>query len=185
MDYLKYGRPLPDNPVLITFDDGYRDNYTNAYLILKKYGYTATFFLVTGLIGNDDRYMTWDQVRDMQKNGFVFGSHTVSHQPLTKMNADKALAELTESAAEIQRQLGAKPRYFAYPTGAYNRKVEVLTRQAGYRAAFAICFGQVGLESDPYALERIPLYHSGKTFRSFYYRVTAAPILERLGFFRN
>jgi peptidoglycan/xylan/chitin deacetylase (PgdA/CDA1 family) len=184
MGYLKYGRALPDNPILITFDDGYRDNYTNAYFILKKYGYTATFFLVTDLIGNDDRYMTWDQVREMQKNGFVFGSHTVSHRPLTKMSPDEALAELTGSAAEMERQLGARPRYFAYPTGAYNLRIEEAVRQAGYRAAFTTRYGQVGLESDPYALERIPIYHSSRTFRSFYCRLAAAPILERLGIIR-
>lgn len=185
MGYLKYGRALPDKPVLITFDDGYLDNYKNAYPILKMYGFTATVFLVTAFIGNDDRFMTWDQVREMQKNGFVFGSHTVNHLPLNNMSADEALAELTESAAELERQLGAKPRYFAYPTGAYNLKLEELVRQAGYRAAFTIRYGQVGIESDPYALERIPIYHSSQTFRSFYCRITGAPILERLGFFRN
>lgn len=185
MGYLKYGRGLPDKPILITFDDGYRDNYTNAYFVLKKYGFTATVFLVTNLVGSDDRYLTWDQVREMQKNGIVFGSHTVNHLPLTKMSPDEALAELAGSAAAIERELGAKPRYFAYPTGAYTLKTEELVRQAGYRAAFTIRYGQVGVESDPYALERIPVFHSGKTFRSFYYRVEGAPLLERLGLVRN
>lgn len=185
MGYLKYGRPLPENPVLITFDDGYLDNYLNAYPILKKYGFTATVFLVTDLVGHDGRFMTWDQVREMQKNGFVFGSHTVNHLPLTKMNSDQALAELTGSSAAMERELGVKPRYFAYPTGAYNLKLEELVRQAGYRAAFTIRYGQVGLESDPYALERIPIFHSGNTYRSFLYRLAGAPILERLGLVRN
>ncbi len=184
MGYLKYGRALPDKPILITFDDGYRDNYANAYPILKKHGFTATIFLVTDLVGNDDRFLTWDEAREMHKNGFVFGSHTVSHLPLTTLDPEQIAGELAASAAEIERQLGARPRYFAYPTGAYNLKIEELVRQSGYRAAFTIRYGQVGLESDPYALERIPIYHSSRTFRSFYCRIAAAPVLERLGIIR-
>jgi peptidoglycan/xylan/chitin deacetylase (PgdA/CDA1 family) len=183
--YLKYGRCLPDKPVLITFDDGYADNYVNAYPILKKYGFTATIFLITDFIGADERFLTWEQVREMHKNGFVFGSHTASHQPLTKLRPQDAAAELAGSAREIERRLGARPRYFAYPTGAYNLKVEELVRQAGYRAAFTVRYGQVGIESDPFALERIPLFHSRKTFRSFYCRLNAASLLERLSIFKN
>lgn len=183
--YLKYGRPLPDKPVLITFDDGYRDNYTNAYPILKKYGFTATIFLVTSLVGADDRFLTWEQVREMHKSGLTFGSHTVHHQALTKLTPEQVQAELGDSSREIERQLGHKPRYFAYPTGAYNRQLAETVRLAGYRAAFTIRYGEVGLESDQYALERIPLFHGGRTFRSFYYRLAAAPILERMGIIRN
>jgi peptidoglycan/xylan/chitin deacetylase (PgdA/CDA1 family) len=183
--YLKYGRALPEKPVLITFDDGYLDNYTNAYPILQKHGFTATIFLITDLIGQDERYLTWDHVREMNKNGFVFGSHTVSHRPLTKLNPDEVRQELIASRDEIEKQLGQKPKYFAYPTGAYNLQIEELVREAGYRGAFTIRYGQVGLESDPYALERIPIFRTSRTFRNFMIRLTGAPILERLGIVRN
>lgn len=185
LDYMRYGKALPDKPILITFDDGYLDNYSNAYGIMKKYGFTATIFIVTNLVGHDSRFMTWDQVREMQQNGFVFGSHTVDHLVLTKLSVDKVQQQLVQSSEEIERQIGTKPRYFAYPTGAYNREVEQLVRDAGYEGAFTIHFGEAGMESDPYAIERIPIFKSGHTFRSFYYRLTAAPLLERLGIIRN
>jgi peptidoglycan/xylan/chitin deacetylase (PgdA/CDA1 family) len=185
MAYLNHGKPLPEKPILITFDDGYLDNYTNAYPILKKYGFTATIFLVTNLVGHDERFMTWDQVREMQQNGFVFGSHTVSHTPLTKLSREQAMDELVNSRTEMEQQLGAKPKYFAYPTGAYNLQVEEMVKQAGYRAAFTIRYGQAGTESNPYALERIPIFKGQQTFRSFFVRLNAAPILERFGLIRN
>lgn len=183
--YLKYGYALPEKPVLITFDDGYLDNYTNAYPIMKRYGFMATIFLITSAIGNDERYMNWDQVREMQKDGFVFGSHTVTHRPLTKLAPEQITQELVESSSEMNRQLGHKPRYFAYPTGVYSLNIEEQVRQAGYKGAFTIRYGQVGLESDPYALERIPIFKCQNSLRNFIIRLTGAPLLERLGIIRN
>ncbi len=185
MAYLNHGKALPEKPILITFDDGYLDNYTNAYPIMKKYGFTATIFLVTNLVGHDERFMTWDQVREMQQDGFVFGSHTVSHTPLTKLTREQAMEELVNSRKEIEHQLGTKARYFAYPTGAYNLQVEEMVKQAGYKAAFTIRYGQAGTDSNPYALERIPIFRGQQTFRSFFVRLNAAPILERFGLIRN
>jgi len=185
MAYLNYDKPLPEKPILITFDDGYLDNYTNAYPIMKKYGFTATIFLVTSKVGHEENFMTWDQVRAMQKDGFVFGSHTVSHAVLNKISHEQAMQELTDSRKELEQQLGVKTRYFAYPTGAYNLQSEEMVKQAGYRAAFTIRYGQAGAESNPYALERIPIFRGQHTFRSFFVRLNAAPVLERFGLIRN
>lgn len=181
MSYLKSGKQLPDKPILITFDDGYLDNYTNAYPIMKKYGFTATIFIVTNLVSNDPRFVTWDQVREMQKNGIVFGSHTVNHQSLTSLTKEQIMHELSQSREEIAAQLGKPPKYFAYPTGTYNLEIEDMVRAAGYKAAFTIHYGQVGADSDLYALERIPIFKGQKTFRSFFIRLNGAPILEGLG----
>ncbi len=185
MAYLNQDKALPEKPILITFDDGYLDNYTNAYPIMKKYGFTATIFLVTNKVGHEENFMTWDQVRTMQKDGFVFGSHTVSHAALTKVSHDQAMMELSDSRKEMEHQLGVKTRYFAYPTGVYNHQIEEMVKLAGYKAAFTIRYGQAGAESNPYALERIPIFRGQHTFRSFFVRLNAAPILERFGLIRN
>ncbi|MBC8015896.1 MAG: polysaccharide deacetylase family protein [Sporomusaceae bacterium] len=185
MSYLKSGKQLPDKPILITFDDGYLDNYTNAYPIMKKYGFTATIFIITGLVSNDPRFVTWDQVREMQKNGIVFGSHTVNHESLTSLTKEQVMSELSQSREEMAAQLGKPPRYFAYPTGTYNLKIEDMVRAAGYKAAFTIQYGQVGADSDLYALERIPIFKGQKTFRSFFIRLNGAPLLEELGLIKS
>lgn len=185
MAYLKHGKELPDKPIMITFDDGYLDNYTNAYPIMKKYGFTATIFVVTNLVGHDPRFMTWDQVREMQQNGIVFGSHTVNHQSLTSLTNEQVLNELSQSRDEMVRQLGKAPKYFAYPTGTYNQSIEEAVRSTGYKAAFTIEYGQVGDDSDLYALERIPIFKNEKTFRNFFIRLNGAPILEGLGIVKS
>lgn len=185
MAYLNHDRALPEKPILITFDDGYLDNYTNAYPVMKKYGFTATIFLVTSKVGKEENFMNWDQVRTMQKDGFVFGSHTVSHAALTKISHELVMTELIDSRKEMEQQLGVKVRYFAYPTGVYNLQSEEMVKQAGYKAAFTIRYGQAGAESNPYALERIPIFRGQHTFRSFFVRLNAAPVLERFGLIRN
>ncbi len=185
MAYFNHEKALPAKPILITFDDGYLDNYTNAYPIMKKYGFTAAIFVVTDLIGHDERFMSWNQVREMQQDGFVFGSHTVSHAVLTKLSREQAVEELTGSRKVLEEQLGGKIRYFAYPTGAYNLQIEELVKQAGYKAAFTIRYGEAGAQSNPYALERIPIFRGPQTFRSFFVRLHGAPLLERLGVVRN
>jgi len=183
MAYLKYGKQLPYKPIMITFDDGYLDNYTNAYPIMKKYGFIATIFIVTNLVGHDPRFMTWDQAKEMQQNGIVFGSHTVNHTSLTSLTKEQIRDELTQSRDEMTRQLGKPPNYFAYPTGTYNSEIEDIVRSAGYKAAFTIRYGQVGVDSDLYALERIAIFKGQKTFRSFFIRLNGAPIFEGLGIF--
>lgn len=185
MAYLKYGKQLPDKPIMITFDDGYLDNYTNAYPIMKKYDFTATIFIVTNLIGQDIRFMTWDQIREMQQYGIVFGSHTANHKSLTSLTKEQVITELNQSRDEMVRQLGKAPKYFAYPTGTYNGEIEEMVRVAGYKAAFTIEYGQVGADSDLYLLQRIPIFKGQKTFQSFFIRLNGAPILERLGLIKS
>ncbi|WP_425060043.1 hypothetical protein SCACP_06880 [Sporomusa carbonis] len=171
LNYLNAGGKLPDKSILITFDDGYVNNYTNAYPILKKYGFTATFFLITDVIGHNPWYMNWDQVREMQEQGFQFGSHTLSHVDLTSISSEEAALQLVKSREGIEWRLKTPAKYLAYPGGFYNPQIEKSVAQAGYKAAFSVKFGRVQQGSNPLALERIPVFKSRWTFLDFYVRL--------------
>lgn len=177
--HLQQGAALPEKPILITFDDGYRNNYENAYPILKKYGLTATVFLVTDTVGTNDWYLTWPQVEEMRKNGMVFGSHTLSHVPLNDLSADEIMFQLTKSKEGMEWRLDVPVDYFAYPTGAYNERVGQLVKAAGYKAAFTIDFGRVKVGDNPYALDRIPILQTRCPFYHFYTRLTFTTLMGK------
>jgi peptidoglycan/xylan/chitin deacetylase (PgdA/CDA1 family) len=118
--------PCPKNAVVITFDDGYVDNYDNALPILKKYSIPATFFLVTGfidgsvdLIGRPEwRGMTWPQVREISRHDlFDIGGHTHSHALLASLSTEKAIAEVLRSREILEKNLEMPVDLFAYPNG--------------------------------------------------------------------
>ena len=125
---------LPSNPVAITFDDGGLDNYTVAFPILKRHGFRATFFVITGYVGGR-LCMTWDQLRTMHAAGMAIESHTAAHSDLRRVDAALLATELEASRAALARELGEDARILSYPQGRYNRTVIAATRAAGYAGA--------------------------------------------------
>lgn len=186
-DNLENGTELPENPVLLTFDDGYKDNYTNAYPILKKYGFTATFFIISSFPGKYPNYATWDQIREMKENGMDIESHTVSHRSLTELTDDQAKHELEDSKKTIDEEVGQgqNTKYLAYPTGTYNLHIARLLKDAGYLAAFTVKYGIADSSSNVFALERVPVFHTENTFNSFYRRLNYIPLFEKLGWIKS
>ena len=118
---LEYGIPLPLHPVVLTFDDGHLDHYTNVFPLLNQYGFTGTFFIVSQF-ADDNRagYMSWQQIAEMANAGMSMESHTKTHADLRERNYDFLIFEILGSIESIASHTGIEPRMFAYPVGRYD-----------------------------------------------------------------
>lgn len=149
-DYLAYRRgerALPPRAVVITFDDGYRSNRTIAAPLLTDYGFPATICVTSRLLGATN---VWDpdepqeplldaaELRELQRAGIEFQSHTCTHARLTAVPRAVARAELADSRIELEQLLGAPVEAVAYPWGAHDDTVLRLTEDAGYAAGLVV-----------------------------------------------
>lgn len=153
---------LPDKPVLITFDDGYRDNYENAFPILQRYGYKGTFYIITGMIGNKDR-VTAEQIRAMDAAGMSIGSHTVNHLALGELSPRQAEEELTISKKALEDLLGKSVPSVSYPKGSFNDRTKELAQAIGYDHGFTVKYGTCARKAEPFTLKRIPIFRFDQT----------------------
>jgi peptidoglycan/xylan/chitin deacetylase (PgdA/CDA1 family) len=117
-------RELPEKPVIITLDDGYLDNYQNAFPILQELGLTATFFIATDFIDqNNPNYMTWTMISEMAAAGMRFEPHSKNHPDLRDRDRDFLIWQIAGSQETLAHHIGYTPRYFAYPAGRYDGAV--------------------------------------------------------------
>ncbi|MFZ5897694.1 MAG: polysaccharide deacetylase family protein [Bacillota bacterium] len=171
--------PLPPKPILITFDDGYRDNYLYALPVLKELGMQATVFVVAGAIGKTNFFdagsqppnaiMNWEEIRTMERAGITIGSHTLTHPHLTRISTEEARRQIVEAKRVLEKGLGHEVRYFCYPYGDYNPTIEALVGEAGYTLSFTCDQGRVTTdERRPLALKRLRVtgYLSRRDFAS-------------------
>ena len=135
-DYFQNKKPVPKKSVVITLDDGYENNYTDAYPILKKYNLKANVFIITGEIGKNSPYMTKEQIIEMEKNGIEFESHTVTHRDLDSLSYSEQLQELKTSREELGKITGRSIDFIAYPSGKFNASTVKAAEEAGYTMAF-------------------------------------------------
>jgi peptidoglycan/xylan/chitin deacetylase (PgdA/CDA1 family) len=185
-DYLQYGIALPPKPVVITFDDGYEDNYQVAYPILQKYHFTATIFIITDFVSHYGKYLTWQQIKQMSDQGISFQAHTLSHISLPKASDEEIRKQLVKSKEALEWQLHKKVEYLAYPGGEYDQRVIQLTREAGYRAAFTVNFGRDKVNSTLYTLNRISIFGGGShTFFRFWLRLNFTQTFNALQNFKG
>lgn len=152
---LKNKTLLPPKSVLLTFDDGYEDFYTNAFPILKEFGLKATVFVVTGFAGSEPtRYLSWPQIRELDASQLVtIASHTIAHTNL--MKSRNAFREISQSKRILERQLQHKVSIFAYPFGMVDEFSKQLVAQAGYDLAFSTRIGTTMHYSGRFALPRV------------------------------
>lgn len=128
---------LPAKPILITFDDGYVDNFNEAFPILKTHNFKFTIFLPTGLINSGPSYLTWSQLNEMKGSGLLTaGAHTWSHKALTKLSSEKLKTEISLSKTQIEDFYGGPVEAFAYPYGSDNPVVETELKNEGFLMAF-------------------------------------------------
>jgi peptidoglycan/xylan/chitin deacetylase (PgdA/CDA1 family) len=158
-DYFETGAPLPTNPIIITLDDGWVEQYTTAYPVLQKYGLTATFFPPTQWVDNSRLTLTWAQVAEMSAGGMEFGSHTVNHHLLSKENSYEVAAQLAQSRSQLEQHTGRPVIALAYPGGDYNRALLPLVSRMGYRAAVGILPGVEHRRTDILTLHRVTVVY--------------------------
>ena len=154
--HLTQGAALPDKPVLITFDDGYRDNYENAFPLLRERNMTAAFFVVTDFIDEQrPEYFTWDMLREMSAAGMSIESHGRNHVSLAGKDADYLIWQALGSLETIHYELGVRPRFVSYPAGEYDHNVTDIFHSAGYWAGFTTMQGATHNSDDLFQLRRV------------------------------
>jgi len=155
---------LPENPVMITFDDGFADNYRVAWPILKEFGFNATFFIVTSQVNPYN--IDWGELKELIRQGNSIGSHSVNHFDLTTLNTRQQEQELRESREALEKNLGVKVKAFCFPYGNYNKTTLALLPETGYVLSFTTFSGKVHYGDNEYLLRRIHIW-GGKPVSDF------------------
>ncbi len=151
---IKKGTAFRKNTVVIQFDDGYEDNYTQAFPILREHHFPASIFLISDSIGLKD-FMTWDQVKEMEKHGIEFGAHTRRHAYLPEISHEAAVDEIAGSKKVIEAHLWHPIKYFVYPSGGFTDDIKSIVIAAGYQAAGTTNRGRDMFNRDLFELNRI------------------------------
>jgi peptidoglycan/xylan/chitin deacetylase (PgdA/CDA1 family) len=178
-EYLKFlsdSHLPPERSIIITIDDGYKDNYSLAYAVLKRFGFQATIFLVSHHLGKTNQ---WDknsvltgrvlvdqrEAKEMQRDAISFGSHTCTHPFLTKLSEQKIQEEICQSKVDLEQSIGIPIRLFSYPYGDYDPKVAAAVQGAGFEAACTTDLGLNMLQTSVFILHRTEIFGTYSVWR--------------------
>ncbi|WP_199821094.1 polysaccharide deacetylase family protein [Selenomonas massiliensis] len=170
---------LPEKPIILTFDDGYEDNWRVVLPMLEERGMKAAFYMVTNKIGQPG-YLTWDNLFDLERHGMEIGGHTANHLPLTTLSPEQQRDELRLSKLMLEWR-GLKTIYsFSYPNGAYDDGIVAMLEEEQYLTAVTGEAGLNTLTTNPYLLRRVnvPPPHFG--LMEFRLRLLKADLAARL-----
>lgn len=168
--YFNAGAPLPDKPIILTFDDGWIEQYAVVYPILRKYCLTGTFFPPVNWVNNGGgkQVISWAMIEEMSRGGMEFGSHTLNHHLLSQLAEKQIMEQLVGSKAELEKHTVRPVVALAYPGGGYNKLAVSLVPKAGYEAAVGVTASPDQARSDLFLLHRITIPYSDdlKTFEA-------------------
>ena len=165
--HLTMGKPLPEKPVILTFDDGYADAYTHAFPLLQKFGFLGTFFLVSAPIdAQNPDFLSWDQVKEMHAAGMRFEPHSYDHPDMRNRGFDFVVFQILAPKEAIEARTGETCRFFAYPSGRYDQYVIDVLRSADYWGAVLTEQGATHTGNDLFTLKRVRV-HGGEDLDRF------------------
>ena len=163
VNWIEKKQPIPKKTVVLTFDDGYEDNYLNAWPVLKRYNFPATIFLVSGLVGQTPyskqnvpfKILDWSQIQEMYQSGLIdFQPHSLTHQRLGRIKLTEVEYEVRESKIIIEEKLNKKCYFFAYPKRDFSKEISDILKKHRFKAAFTINNGLIDSNSDLFTLPR-------------------------------
>jgi peptidoglycan/xylan/chitin deacetylase (PgdA/CDA1 family) len=163
---------LPPKPILLTFDDGYTDTYYNVFPMLKEFGFTGTFFVITSYLDEGRRdYLNWAEAKAMADAGMSIESHSAHHYEMRGLSKPLLQEEVFGSLKDIEAKIGVKPHFFGYPSGYYDTNLIRTLIAAGVTGAFTT---SDGFTVSPWNMLRLPRIRirGSTTLPEFAYLVT-------------
>lgn len=170
IENLRNKNKIPPKTVVLTFDDAYRDNYFNAFPLLKKYNLPATVFIPTAYVGKEMLnsegktipVMSWQEAKEMEESGLVdFASHSHSHPMMNKIVFEKFVDEVKISENLLSQNLKQPVKIFSFPKGKFKLEHTDYLKEQGYLGAVTVREGLVGPNDDPFTLKRNFIFSKG------------------------